>query len=72
LDHPFYNTAVTEAYPPNVAICQEKLKPLGITVRQVFDDAVLPFEYASFTLFMQTLLLYLYFGYATIRAKKQP
>ncbi|GAA0771465.1 class I SAM-dependent methyltransferase [Clostridium subterminale] len=48
LDHPFYNTAVTEAYPPNVAICQEKLKPLGITVRQVFDDAVLPFEDASF------------------------
>jgi SAM-dependent methyltransferase len=48
LDHPFYNTAVTEAYPPNVAICEEKLKPLGITVRQVFDDAILPFEDASF------------------------
>ncbi|WP_346892603.1 class I SAM-dependent methyltransferase [Clostridium sp. UBA871] len=48
LDHPVYNTAVTEAYPPNVVICQEKLKPLGITVRQVFDDAVLPFEDDSF------------------------
>jgi len=42
---------------------------LGITVRQVFDDAVLPFENAYFTLFVQTLLLYLYFGYTTIRAK---
>lgn len=48
LGHPFYNTSVTEAYPPNVEICQTKLKPLRITVKQVFDDAVLPFEDFSF------------------------
>ncbi len=48
LGHPFNNTSVTEAYPPNVLICQEKLKPLGITVRQVFDDSMLPYEDSSF------------------------
>jgi SAM-dependent methyltransferase len=48
LNHPFYNTAITESYPPNVAICQEKLQPLGITVRQVFNDSMLPFEDSSF------------------------
>ncbi len=48
LGHPFNNTSVTEAYPPNVEICRVKLEPLGITVRQVFDDAVLPFTDFSF------------------------
>jgi SAM-dependent methyltransferase len=48
LDHPCYNTAVTESYEPNVAICKERLEPLGITVKQVFDDSTLPFEDDSF------------------------
>lgn len=48
LNHPFCNTAITESYPPNVAICKEKLQPLGITVKQVFDDCKLPFEDSSF------------------------
>lgn len=48
LNHPYYNTAVTEAYPPNVAICKEKLQPLGITVKQVFEDSNLPFADSSF------------------------
>lgn len=48
LNHPFCNTAITESYPPNVAICQEKLQPLGITARQVFNDSMLPFKDSSF------------------------
>ena len=48
LNHPFCNTAITESYPPNVAICKEKLQPLGITVKQVVDDCKLPFEDSSF------------------------
>ena len=28
LEHPYENTAATEGYPPNVALCQEKLLPL--------------------------------------------
>ncbi len=48
LDHPFCNTAVTESYEPNVVICKERLEPVGITVKQVFDDSRLPFEDDSF------------------------
>lgn len=48
LGHPPDRTAVTEAWPPNVALCRERLGPLGIQVEQVFDDHVLPFADASF------------------------
>lgn len=48
LGHPYKNTYVTEAYPPNVELCMKKLKPLGIEVRQVFDDADLPFDDGMF------------------------
>lgn len=36
--HPYQNTSVTEAYPPNIKLCQEKLTPLGITVYPILDD----------------------------------
>jgi len=32
LHHPYMNTTVTEAWPPNIALCQSTLSPLGITV----------------------------------------
>lgn len=48
LKHPYHLTAVTEAYEPNVKLCEEKLTPLGIQVRQVFRDEDLPFESSSF------------------------
>jgi len=32
LHHPYANTTVTEAWPPNIALCQRTLAPLGITV----------------------------------------
>jgi len=44
LKHPYENTAVTEAYPPNVALLKESLQPLGIDVRQIFNDDDLPFD----------------------------
>lgn len=44
LNHPYTNTYATEAYPPNYEFCTKKLQPLGIDVRQVFDDKCLPFE----------------------------
>lgn len=44
LKHPHSLTSVTEAYPPNVKICREELEPLGITVKQVYEDDKLPFE----------------------------
>jgi len=41
-------TTVTEAWPPNVDLCRQRLAPLGITVAQTFDDDRLPFPDASF------------------------
>lgn len=32
LGHPFLRTTVTEAWPPNIKLCQDRLSPLGITV----------------------------------------
>lgn len=48
LNHPYANTSVTEAWEPNVKLCKEKLSPLGITVKQVFDDNELPFDNDTF------------------------
>lgn len=44
LKHPYNNTSVTEMWDPNVKLCKEKLEPLGIKVKQVFNDSELPFE----------------------------
>lgn len=48
LRHPFKQTCVTEAWEPNVRLCEQKLAPLGITVRQSWDDKPLPYEDAQF------------------------
>ncbi len=48
LNHPYELTSVTEAYPPNVQICKDILSPLGIDVRQVFNDSEIPFESDAF------------------------
>ena len=48
LDHPYHLTSVTEAYPPNIEICKNKLVPLGITVQAITDDHHLGFKDESF------------------------
>lgn len=50
LGHPYHLTSVTEAYPPNVQLCLDKLAPLGISVKGIEDgvDINLPFEDESF------------------------
>ena len=48
LGHPCANTAATEGYPPNVALCKETLLPLGIDFRPCNDPASIPFADASF------------------------
>ena len=50
LGHPCQNTAVTEGYPPNVALCRRELVPLGIDVREMADPTRMPFEDACFDL----------------------
>ena len=37
LGHPYENTAATEGYPPNMALCKETLLPLGIDYRDAED-----------------------------------
>lgn len=44
LNHIYDNTYVTEGWEPNVKLCKEKLEPLGITVKQVFDDNILEYS----------------------------
>ncbi|AQR96398.1 class I SAM-dependent methyltransferase [Clostridium saccharoperbutylacetonicum] len=48
LKHPYNNTSVTEMWEPNVELCKKRLKPLGIEVKQVFNDSELPFKDESF------------------------
>lgn len=48
LHHPHELTSVTEAYPPNVELCKRTLSPLGVDVRQIYDDSEIPFEAEEF------------------------
>lgn len=48
LGHPCRNLAATENYPPNVALCRERLLPLGIDFRQAEGGGKLPFGDRSF------------------------
>lgn len=48
LGHLPENTAATEGYPPNVALCRERLLPLGIDFRPCDDPARLPFDSGAF------------------------
>lgn len=44
LGHPCAQTAATEGYPPNIALCQETLLPLGIDFRPCNDPSAIPFS----------------------------
>jgi len=50
LNHPYHNTAATEAYPPNVKLCRELLIPLGIDFKEADGNGRLPFSDNSFDL----------------------
>ena len=50
LGHPSRQTAATEAYPPNVQLCREKLLPLGIDFHEADGDGKLPFSDHRFDL----------------------
>jgi len=52
LGHPHENTAATEGYPPNAALCRETLTPLGIDFRQADGGGELPFPDGSFDLIL--------------------
>lgn len=43
LGHPFSKTSATEGYPPNVALCEETLLPLGIDFRPTEHVKHMPF-----------------------------
>lgn len=50
LGHPYENTSATEGYSPNIALCSQKLLPLGIDFRRADCKKELPFENDSFDL----------------------
>lgn len=50
LKHPYERTAATEDWAPNIALCKERLLPLGIDFRAMTDPKGMPFDDASFDL----------------------
>ncbi len=50
LKHPYEKISATEAWPPNIQLCQETLLPLGIDFRAADGNGVLPFENDTFDL----------------------
>ncbi|MGL4731998.1 MAG: class I SAM-dependent methyltransferase [Clostridium sp.] len=54
LKHPYNNTSVTEMWEPNVKLCKEILEPLGIEVKQMFNDSMLPFEDDTFDIIINS------------------
>lgn len=48
--HPYSRTYVTEGYLPNYRSCRERLEPLGVTVKFVKEDDLLPYPDESFDL----------------------
>ncbi|MBR5230786.1 MAG: methyltransferase domain-containing protein [Clostridia bacterium] len=50
LNHPHENTAAMENFPPNVALCQETLLPLGIDFRPGDGKGKMPFDDGCFDL----------------------
>ncbi len=50
LGHPYGNTSATEAFPPNVELCRQKLLPLGVDFREADAEGPLPFADETFDL----------------------
>ena len=45
LGHPYALTSVTEGWEPNLALCQKKLAPLGITVKYYDSEKGMPLPF---------------------------
>ena len=45
LGHPYELTSVTEGWEPNLALCQKKLAPLGITVKYYDSEKGMPLPF---------------------------
>lgn len=52
LRHPPALTAATEGYPPNIALCQEILPPLGVTFKPCSDPGAIPFPDGTFDIIL--------------------
>lgn len=50
LNHPNKNLSATEAYPPNVQLCKDKLLPLGVDFKEADSREHLPYNDNSFDL----------------------
>lgn len=52
LGHTASRTSATEGYPPNAALCEKVLLPLGIDFRVARGEAAMPFPDEAFTLIL--------------------
>jgi len=50
LGHPYHLISVTEGWKPNYILCQERLEPLGFTVKYVDEDDKLDYPKEQFDL----------------------
>lgn len=52
LGHPYEKTSATEGYAPNVQLCEQTLKPLGIDFRRADGGETLPFDGGRFNVIL--------------------
>ena len=52
IGHPHRNTSATEAWPPNVKLCQDRLAPLGVDFREADASLRLPFDSNAFDIIL--------------------
>ncbi|MBP3852459.1 MAG: methyltransferase domain-containing protein [Erysipelotrichaceae bacterium] len=48
LGHPYDKTATTEGYAPNIELCKDRLKPLGIDFKPCNDPERIPYDDGTF------------------------
>jgi Methylase involved in ubiquinone/menaquinone biosynthesis len=48
IGHPYNLTSITEGYKPNYELCKKELSPLGITVKYIEPDDIIPYEDETF------------------------
>lgn len=48
LNHPYQKTAATEGYKPNVKLCEERLKPLGVDFKECDNSSSIPYDDETF------------------------
>lgn len=55
INHSYSLTYITEGYTPNIELCKKQLEPLGITVKTVYEDDIIPYASNMFDIVINRL-----------------